>query len=227
METKNDILLFNKKEVSVIIVLLALVAIFSFTLGIKLGQKLNNSKVDVDQSHTEAPLSAVEQETEHEVDAHAAPITAKEKHEQDQAAVEEAIEKAKQSLDHEVQALKAGSGKAVPMSFPNEKKEEQYKNNKVHSTTGHAEKNPTKLAAGKYTLQVGSHRTIEEANAQVKELRDKGFDSFYLGVEIPGKGTWYRVGIGMYPTKEMAESSANNLKKTKEMPTFIIQKMGE
>ncbi len=222
METKNEILLFSKKEVSIIILLLVLVAIFSFTLGIKLGQKLSHGKLEIEH-HGEAPLSAIEHETEHEVEADQHHVTANEKHEKDQTAVEEAIEKAKESLEHEVNALKAGSGKAIPMSFPKDKKQ-AVKEEPKH---GHSEKSPSKVASGKYTLQVGSHRTIEEANSQVKELRGKGFDAFYLGVEIPGKGTWYRVGIGMYPSKEMADTSANNLKKTKEMPAFIVQKLGE
>ncbi len=228
MEPRHELLVFNKKEVGIILMLLGLVALFSFTLGVRLGKKL--SLVHSTESHGHAPLTgeAAHSETaHHEAAGHGHDTTEHKSAAEDkvadkvaakeaQTAAAVAEEHADEALSKEIDEKKAGTGKALPMSFPTERKTEKA-----------PQKKSEKVMAGKFTLQVGSHRTLAEAVEQVNEFKKNGLDAFYREVQIPGKGTWYRVGIGLFPSKEMAEKTAANWKTTKKLPSYIIQKVSE
>jgi DedD protein len=66
---------------------------------------------------------------------------------------------------------------------------------------------------GRYTVQIGASQKEEEAKKIVKTLISRGYPAFIKAAEIPGKGTWYRIRIGTFKTREEAELYGNNLKK--------------
>ncbi len=66
---------------------------------------------------------------------------------------------------------------------------------------------------GQYTVQIGASRREEEAKKLVKKLLSKGYPAFIKTAEIPGKGTWYRIRVGVFKTREEAEVYRDNLKK--------------
>ena len=229
MDSKTELLVFNKKEIIVIVVLLGLVALFSFTLGLRLGKTLGVTKASVPIEHS--PLSTGEPASERlEVSEHPphvdhaepgissehtehAPATGR--HDaisQNEKAAEEpnhaAEDRADTELANEINKEKIHIAKPVHLSLPTEKK-----------TKGKGEVN--------YTLQVGSHRTIAEATEQVTTLKRLELDAFYLEAKLPGKGTWYRVGVGVFPSKEVAEKTAAKWKVSKALPNFIVQKIVE
>ncbi|MGE5445833.1 MAG: SPOR domain-containing protein [Ignavibacteriales bacterium] len=72
---------------------------------------------------------------------------------------------------------------------------------------------PAGETQGKYTVQIGSSQKEEEAKKIVKSLISKGYPAFIKVAEIPGKGTWYRIRIGTFKTREEAELYRDNLKK--------------
>ncbi|HOI29667.1 MAG TPA: SPOR domain-containing protein [Melioribacteraceae bacterium] len=58
-----------------------------------------------------------------------------------------------------------------------------------------------------YNVQASSWRNKEKAELEVKRLRNLGLNAFILEAYLPQKGgTWYRVRIGQFKTKEEAES---------------------
>lgn len=65
---------------------------------------------------------------------------------------------------------------------------------------------PAKVAdaEGRFTIQVGSFNQSGEAEARASVLRAAGFDARVAAVEIPKKGTWYRVQSGRFQTREQA-----------------------
>lgn len=210
MDPKAELLVFNKKEIFVILLLLVLVALFSFTLGLKMGKSLGSATKAPQADHAplaekhepEAPPHADAQDAHSEpAPAEAAKLPA---HDAKQLAEDQADAEFAAESDKE----KVGIGKAVPMTLPKAKKSETAK------------------GALRYTLQVGSHRTVAEASEQVSALKKKGLDAFYIEANVPGKGTWYRVGIGIFNTKEDAERGATEWK-SKNLPAFIVQKIGE
>jgi cell division protein FtsN len=110
-------------------------------------------------------------------------------------------------FNQEANKEKLGVSKVVPMSLPMEKKSEAQ-------------------SGVRYTLQVGSHRTVAEASEQVSALKHEGLDAFYLEARVPGKGKWYRVGVGVFRNREDAERAADSWK-SKGLPSHIVQKIGE
>ncbi len=60
-----------------------------------------------------------------------------------------------------------------------------------------------------YNYQVSSWRNKAKAEQEVKRLRGLGFDAFLTEAFLPEKGgTWYRVRIGNYKTREEAEQNS-------------------
>ncbi len=219
MEPKAELLVFNKKEITVIMVLLVLVSLFSFTLGLRLGKALGVAKVE----HPEqAPLAeksekkeavpvAAEHDSEHEA------AKAEEAEAPKAADAEKAVDTGKKAearadaeFSKEAAKEKLAVGKAIPMSLPNDKKSE-------------AADGP------RFTIQVGSHRTVAEAAEQVTQLKGTGFDdAFYLAANVPGHGTRYRVGVGIFTSKDAAERTAGKWKATKKaLPFYIVQRINE
>ena len=51
---------------------------------------------------------------------------------------------------------------------------------------------------GKYTVQLSSHGNLSEAKKFAKGFRVRGYDLIIYPVELPNKGTWYRVCVGVF-----------------------------
>lgn len=62
----------------------------------------------------------------------------------------------------------------------------------------------TTAARGNFTIQVGSYPDVSQANERVSALRASGFEARAAAVELPKRGTWYRVQAGRFLTREEA-----------------------
>jgi cell division septation protein DedD len=81
---------------------------------------------------------------------------------------------------------------------------------------------PSTAAPGKpYTVQVSAVRTEEEARALLDKLRQRGYAGYVEPIAIPEKGTWYRVRMGEFPSKEFAGSTLERLKKDGFAPVVV------
>lgn len=67
-------------------------------------------------------------------------------------------------------------------------------------------------SGGKYTIQIGSFKTEEEAKKTADGLISKGYPAFITTAQIPGKDTWYRVRIGTFKTIKEAKIYRDKLK---------------
>lgn len=92
--------------------------------------------------------------------------------------------KAEQASKIEAQAAKAEEIKPAPVAVP--------------QAAGSDE------STGKFTVQVGSYNDVSEANGKVSSLRAAGFEARSVAVELPKRGTWYRVQAGRFQTREEA-----------------------
>ncbi len=70
---------------------------------------------------------------------------------------------------------------------------------------------------GKYTVQLGSFQNIDAAYTLEKKLQSKGYPCFVIKAAIPKKGTWYRVRVGTFKTKEKAVAYAVQLKNIEKL----------
>lgn len=71
---------------------------------------------------------------------------------------------------------------------------------------------PPTQSSGRYTIQIGSFKTEEEAKETKEDLTSKGYPAFVTTAQIPGKGTWYRVRIGTFKTIKDAKIYRDRLK---------------
>jgi len=79
---------------------------------------------------------------------------------------------------------------------------------------------------GKYTIQISSYQSEQEAKKIAAELYDSGYKlAYYREAEVPGKGVWYRVGIGFFRQKSSAETFAEMLKKQGKIASYLIRKI--
>lgn len=65
---------------------------------------------------------------------------------------------------------------------------------------------------GKYTVQVASFPDRASAEDMEREFKAKRYPAYTEEVEIPGKGTWYRVKIGKFTTESEANRYGNDMK---------------
>jgi cell division protein FtsN len=178
MEENNKVIIFEKKEIILILIFVVVLIITSFTLGIRLGKKLafNESDIKPEDVKTVELKSTIEEDADATVAADAK-LTDDEK-------LKKLMDESKNRLTNELD--KFTSEEKAPMSVQTEEK-----------------KIPM---AGKYTIQLGSYNTVEEAKQFAEGFTVRGYSPIINEVKIEGKGTWYRVSLGLFNTLDEAKA---------------------
>jgi len=76
---------------------------------------------------------------------------------------------------------------------------------------------------GKYTIQISSFLERDQAQNLVRWLRERKYPAFLTTAEIPGKGTWHRVRVGRFTTKEAAARYQKELENQIHLRGFVAQ----
>lgn len=79
---------------------------------------------------------------------------------------------------------------------------------------------------GKFTVQVASYATEDEAKGHASQLKNKGWNAFYIPAAINGK-TWYRVSVGLFNNANAAKAFRTDFVKESNTKTAIVQKIVE
>lgn len=79
---------------------------------------------------------------------------------------------------------------------------------------------------GNFTVQVGSYSDPSEANQRVSQLRGAGFESRAVAVELPQRGTWYRVQAGRFETREEAAKAGAQMRARGAAAAAIVTEVG-
>lgn len=80
---------------------------------------------------------------------------------------------------------------------------------------------------GEYTLQVISYDKPEPAHAFAEGLRARGHEAYVVSADVPGRGRFYRVRIGPFPSKWKAHIYQKRFEEVERMSTYIVQKRRE
>ncbi len=75
---------------------------------------------------------------------------------------------------------------------------------------------------GGFQLQVSSFRTQGEAEQFSTQLRARGHKAYVIEAHVPGRGTWYRVRIGPFPTQHAAAAYRSGFEGREHVVPFIV-----
>jgi DedD protein len=80
---------------------------------------------------------------------------------------------------------------------------------------------PLDSAKGKarFALQLGSFPDRAEAEAFAKKF---GAQSYVVASDIPGKGVWYRVRVGDYPSTKEAIAAKASFEKQHSVIAYVV-----
>jgi cell division septation protein DedD len=75
---------------------------------------------------------------------------------------------------------------------------------------------------GGYQLQVSSFHTQAEAQSFADQLRARGHKAYVLEANVPGRGTWYRVRVGPFPSQHAAAEYRTEFEEKEHVVPFIV-----
>ena len=81
---------------------------------------------------------------------------------------------------------------------------------------------PAVTAEGQFTVQVGSHNDVGQANEQALKLRATGFEPRVVSVDIPKRGRWYRVQSGNFSNRAEANRYGAQILSKRAAENFVI-----
>jgi cell division septation protein DedD len=74
---------------------------------------------------------------------------------------------------------------------------------------------------GAFTLQLSAFQSRAEADRFAGRLRDRGYAPYIVSAEVPKKGTWYRVRMGSFASKEAAARYLADFKRETQLDAFV------
>jgi len=80
---------------------------------------------------------------------------------------------------------------------------------------------------GKVTIQIASYNKAAQAEERVVNLKSAGFEARSVAVEIPKRGTWYRVQSGRFINREEAQRYGKQLRDKGIVSSFIMTDIQE
>lgn len=184
MEENNKVIVFEKKEIILVLIFVIILIITSFTLGIRLGKKLSLAESGVQESDVKALelKSNLEEDAEKTVESEAQ-LTDEEK-------LKKLMDESKGRLSEELEKFSSEEKPAVTTDA---------------SPSSSSQPEVSNPMAGKYTIQLGSYNTMDEAKQFAEGFTVRGYSPIINEVKIPGKGNWYRVSLGLFKTVEEAK----------------------
>jgi DedD protein len=78
--------------------------------------------------------------------------------------------------------------------------------------------------AGDFTIQVISYERRDPAEAFAAGLRSRGHRAFVVGVDVPGRGTYWRVRIGPFDSQWRAEAYLAKFEQEERMNAIVVKK---
>lgn len=221
MARKQRLFIYDRREMGVLILLGVMIALFAFTLGLHMGKRVGPA---ASQGSVHLPDTPIADTT---MDAVPDRVEINEQSKGAQQAAEQVLN---ESLQGEVARTGLKLDPSHQVDLPRKPKD-----TKAGATTLESPEGQTVAAVlpalarsapkGKFTLQIGSYPTLEEAKSQLQALESQGAEPFLRTAEVTGKGKWFRVYLGGFESKKQAESQAQDYLKKHLIHSFIVAKM--
>ena len=207
MDSKTKLYVFAKKEVALIFIFMILIAVTSFVLGVKIGKNYSMEMAGItpaDQKKVVELLSNKEEALQ----------VIKANPEASTVESSEIENKLQEKISAEFGNGHEASGEHANMSVAKDEKGEKGEKTTKESKESKGSDN----LSGKFTIQLGSHRTLKEAEDFAEGFRARGYNPIINQIEIKGKGTWYRVSLEAFSSMEEAKAYV-----AKEKSLFVGQ----
>jgi cell division septation protein DedD len=221
MLAPRKIFVFDRKELLVLTFLSVTVAFFSFTLGVHLGK-------------TVAPATGVSG------DGHAQGVTGDEDPlpnrqefvERGKGVEQEADMALSQSLHTEVAKTGIKLDVQRQVDLPEQPRTVEAGKTTLKKPAATLSKSELKrieklTPEGRYTLQVGSFPSMEEAQGMMDKLEKAGMTPALKAADLKDLGRRYRVFVGKYDSKDAATAAGNRFRDEKVIDSYVVQNRSE
>ena len=222
MDEKTKLYVFEKKEVALIFIFMILIAITSFMFGVRVGKNYSyqasgfsqedRQNVDLLSGQEEMVNKVVEEKTQGEV-KELPPEELKQKmHESLKAKIED-------ELNKETQPKVDTPKETQPVNDTKPLDNTDLIDDSSKAPAPEASKDQY---AGKFTIQLSSHRSKQEAEEFANGFTIRGYDPIINEVQIPGRGTWYRVSLGVFETAGQAKTYIDKERELFQGQDYVI-----
>jgi DedD protein len=72
-----------------------------------------------------------------------------------------------------------------------------------------------------WTLQLHASQDKADADRFAASMREKGYAPYLVDAEVPGRGTWHRVRLGSFPSKDAAAKYLADFKRETGVDAFV------
>jgi septal ring-binding cell division protein DamX len=210
MEESNKVYVFEKKELFLVFLFVFILGIICFTLGVKLGKKLSLESSGV----TKEDQLAIDLKSDVEESAE---IESPQEKLSDEEKLKELMNESKDKLNQEIKESASESNIPKPNIVPEEVPTQKTESSKQEiSKTSYDDK---------YTIQLGSYSTIDEAKQFAEGFSVRGYNPIVNEVVIEGKGIWYRVSLGVFETVQEAKNYIKKEQTLFQNQNFVISEI--
>ena len=201
MDEDQKIVIFAKKEVSLIFICMILISFLSFLMGVRIGKHYSLEKVGfTKEDFKEVDLRAkIEKEIER-TPASQAPVV--------------------KTTENEIKS----STEKLTQEFANLAKEGDSTKRTISSYTPKIEEAPKSEYSGKFTVQLGSYRAYGDAEKFADGFRIRGYEPIIQEIQTKEKGMVYRVSVGVFANQNEANEYILSEKSLFQGQEFLIVK---
>lgn len=234
MEKKQRFFIYDRKEVSLLVLLGLMVAIFAFTLGVHLGKRVGPKGQIVTENRPGAPISEVHEAVPSEKEL-------QEKAKAKNPATDELLDQATHDevtrtgikLDETRQVDLPKETRSVNAGATTEVADEEEKSpvpakaeNSAPTHTKAQLSGAQSRAKHRFVLQVGSYPAILVAQEKVHALEATGLKPTIHTAQVEGT-TRYRIFVGDFDTKAEAQKAGLLYQQQKKIESFIVARSAE
>lgn len=204
MENNSKLFVLDKKEIALIFVFMILIAITSFTLGVRVGKKMLLSA----QGITEEDMAAIRLKSQTEEQVEKATEEAAGKTLDKEQVNEDAFDKLQKEMEGIEGSANSSDGKSSAPTMPamtdGKTSVPAATSTKEDVMMSASDESGDAKSAGKYTIQLGSYPKLSEAKEFADAFTIRGYNPLINQVRINDKN-WYRVSLGSFSTMNEAK----------------------
>lgn len=234
MEDNNKLFVFDKKEVVLIFVFIVVIAVTAFTLGVRIGKQLSLKEDGYAKEDIEAlNLKSVEEEYVEDIVSgdgegsdNAQGFEGALEKNGAEAEAREPVADVEARLREEMKKLARGeTGTEASGGSLEATGESAVEGGEQDIQSEEDLYSPGKEVKGKFTIQLYANQSKAAAQDFADAFIVKGYDVIINEAEIPGKGVWYRVSIGVFDTIARAKEYLDKEKSLFQGEDYIIQQL--